>query len=372
MNMRKFFIIAVVAWGLFMATGVGAYWWWQKQVNEPLVIDQQVLYELKSGAGTLRLLNDLIQKGYVAASPLALEIHLRTGLKGKALKAGHYWLTSEMTFDDVVEIMVQGKQATFSFSIIAGHTFSQIKQALAQADWVNFDLDNDAVLTELLGQWHTLMKTANVNLPVIDSAKMPPSKLLIQEGATQQQIILEGAFLAETYFYHVNDRASAILERAMHALASELNQQWSSYSSGDTELKTSYEALILASIIEKETGLAEERGLISGVFHNRLAKGMRLQTDPTVIYGLGDQFDGNLTRKHLRTPTLYNTYVIKGLPPTPIAMVGREAIHAAVLPQDTSAFYFVAKGDGSHQFSETLQQHNDAVYRYQINKESQD
>lgn len=350
--MRKAFLVIAIAWGLFVATAVPAFWWWQNQISQPLSLSEPVLYELAPGAGSLRLLNDLTQKGYLVASPFALKLHVRTALKDQALKAGHYWLTPAMTFNDVVDTLVQGKQATFSFSIIAGHTFSQVKQLLANAKWINFDLDNPSVMRQLNQQWRTLLIQSNEQYPDINA--------------------LEGAFLAETYFYHANDDASDILQRAMRAMVRELNEQWQSQSQASSQLESMYEALILASIIEKETGLAEERALISGVFHNRLAQRMRLQTDPTVIYGLGSQFDGNLTRKHLRSPTPYNTYVIKGLPPTPIAMVGREAIRAAMIPQVTEALYFVAKGDGSHQFSETLQQHNEAVYRYQINKESQD
>jgi UPF0755 protein len=144
-----------------------------------------------------------------------------------------------------------------------------------------------------------------------------------------------------------------------------LEEEWNGRQ-GDLPFKTRDEALTLASIVEKETGKAEERALIAGVFVRRLRIGMKLQTDPTVIYGIGDRFNGNLTVKDLRTPSVYNTYVIKGLPPTPIAMPGRQALHAALNPENTKALYFVSRGDGSHEFSETYEQHNRAVTKYQL------
>lgn len=177
----------------------------------------------------------------------------------------------------------------------------------------------------------------------------------------------EGVLLAETFFWHGEVAAEALLRRAHDALLDELNAAWSSASERTKAvLKTPYEALILASIVEKETGLSAERGLIAGVFLSRLEQGMRLQTDPTVIYGLGAQFDGNLTRKNLREKTPYNTYRIDGLPPTPIALVGRASLEAVMHPKATSALYFVSKGDGSHAFSETLDEHNRNVRRYQL------
>lgn len=177
----------------------------------------------------------------------------------------------------------------------------------------------------------------------------------------------EGAFLAETFLWQGTIDAEVLFRRAHDALVEGLEQAWSGASPATKAvLKTPYEALILASIVEKETALAAERGLIARVFLSRLAKGMRLQTDPTVIYGLGENFDGNLTRQNLREKTPYNTYRIDGLPPTPIALVGLESLDAVMHPRDTNALYFVAKGDGSHAFSETLEEHNRNVRRYQL------
>jgi UPF0755 protein len=177
----------------------------------------------------------------------------------------------------------------------------------------------------------------------------------------------EGLFLADTYFFTANTATSSILTRAHKAMLDYVETQWQQRQA-DLPLNSPYDALILASIIEKETAVSAERTKIAGVFVNRLRKNMRLQTDPTVIYGIGDAYDGNITRKHLRTPTPYNTYTIKGLPPTPIAMAGKEAIWAALNPMETDALYFVARGDGSHEFSSSLAAHNAAVRKYQLNR----
>ncbi|MDX1803841.1 MAG: endolytic transglycosylase MltG [Alcanivorax sp.] len=177
----------------------------------------------------------------------------------------------------------------------------------------------------------------------------------------------EGWFAPDTYFYTRGTSDLTLLERAMARQQDILNQAW---AERDQNLPYSgpYQALIMASIVEKETGVPSERAEIAGVFVNRLRKGMRLQTDPTVIYGMGDRYHGNIRRSDLHTPTPYNTYVIPGLPPTPIAMPGREAIMAAVHPADTEALYFVARGDGSHYFSKTLAEHRKAVRDFQLRR----
>lgn len=179
----------------------------------------------------------------------------------------------------------------------------------------------------------------------------------------------EGWFYPDTYRYVRSTSDADILLLAHQRMKKILEQEWSNRSN-NLPYRSSYEALIMASIVEKETGVASERTEIAGVFVRRLKKGMRLQTDPTVIYGMGERYKGNIRRKDLTTPTPYNTYVIKGLPPTPIAMPARAAIHAALHPKKGKSLYFVAKGDGSHQFSETLTQHNQAVQKYQIKRRS--
>jgi UPF0755 protein len=175
----------------------------------------------------------------------------------------------------------------------------------------------------------------------------------------------EGQFLPDTYHFPKNLTDVEFLKRAYSAMQTVLKEEWDNRAVG-LSYKNSYEALIMASIIEKETGQASEREQISGVFVRRLEKRMRLQTDPTVIYGMGDKYKGNIRKRDLLRDTPYNTYRRHGLPPTPIALPGRDAIHAALHPAESDALYFVARGDGSHQFSATLKEHNNAVIKYQL------
>ena len=191
--------------------------------------------------------------------------------------------------------------------------------------------------------------------------------MLLQAGI--DSVSPEGWFFPDTYNYISVDKASDILRRAHQKMKSVLAEEWNGRAEG-LPYDKAYDALIMASIIEKETGLAQERSTIAAVFVQRLRLGMRLETDPTVIYGLGKEFNGNLRRSHLRQKTDYNTYLIKGLPPTPIAMPGRAAIQAAVHPSDEESLYFVAKGDGSHFFSSSYEEHKEAVKKYQLSKRS--
>jgi UPF0755 protein len=176
----------------------------------------------------------------------------------------------------------------------------------------------------------------------------------------------EGRFFPDTYRYTRGQTDVSILAHALEKMQTRLDQEWGKRDPG-LPYRTPYEALIMASIVEKETGRGDERPLIAGVFVNRLRRNMKLQTDPTVIYGLGERFDGNLRVRDLRTDSPYNTYTRYGLPPTPIAMAGAESLHAALHPVDTKALYFVGRGDGAHVFSETLADHNKAVVKYQLN-----
>jgi UPF0755 protein len=230
-------------------------------------------------------------------------------------------------------MLVRGEESLRSVTLVEGWNWRQVRQALAKAE----------------------------NLRP-DSRALSDDALMAQMG--RPGVAPEGRFYPDTYSYAKGSSDLAVLQRAMKAMDKQLQQAWEARQPG-AALQSPEQALILASIVEKETGMAQDRSLISGVFNNRLRIGMRLQTDPTVIYGLGEAFDGNLRRVHLTTDNPWNTYTRAGLPPTPIAMPGKASLLAAVQPAKTSAIYFVAKGDGSSHFSATLDEHNRAVNRYQ-------
>lgn len=246
------------------------------------------------------------------------------------IKAGEYRLEEGVTPRDILQQLVKGDVTQYSFTIIEGWSYKQLLQMVAK----------EKQLTEV-------------------AADALQEKLQVAH--------LEGWFLPDTYHFPAGMTGERFLLRAYESMKSVLDEEWEKREKG-LPLKNSYEALILASIIEKETGVAEERPEIAAVFINRLRKGMLLQTDPTVIYGMGDRFKGNIRRKDLREDTPYNTYVHKGLPPTPIALPGRAAINAALHPTKSDALFFVAKGDGTHYFSKNLKQHQAAVRKYQLKK----
>nr|WP_255784085.1 endolytic transglycosylase MltG [Lysobacter chinensis] len=250
------------------------------------------------------------------------------------LQVGEYALSPDMSPRDILIAMRDGRVVRYAFTILPGRNIRELRTALAKADPLRqeaADLD-DAALMAALGH----------------PGQHP-----------------EGRFLPETYHYTRGDSDLDLLRRAYAAMDKALDEAWAARDPASV-LKTPDEMLILASIVEKETGIAGERAQIAGVFERRLAAGMKLQTDPTVIYGLGAAYDGNIRRRDLQTDTPYNTYTRSGLPPTPIAMPGVDALQAVARPADGDALYFVAVGDGSgrHVFSRTLAEHNAAVARY--------
>jgi UPF0755 protein len=270
---------------------------------------------------------------------------------------------------DIFTIFTQGDEYFFSVSLVEGLTLAQWHNTLKGIGEIEFDLGQQAAIDSASSLSGVASSSSEALAPDMTSILLSQTNTLAQLGISKSEKLdnTEGLYLADTYFFTKGTKASEILTRAHIALVDFLNSEWEAREV-DLPLATPYDALILASIIEKETAVPEERDLIAGVFVNRLHKNMRLQTDPTVIYGIGPSFDGNITRKHLRTRTPYNTYVINGLPPTPIAMAGKAAIRAALNPRTTDALYFVAKGDGSHQFSNTLSEHNAAVRHYQLRR----
>jgi UPF0755 protein len=252
--------------------------------------------------------------------------------QSRSIKAGNYEIARGTSPRDLLDKLVRGDETLRALTLVEGWNFRQVRAALAQ--------------TELRP----------------DSAALDDSALMERLG--RAGIAAEGRFFPDTYTYAKGASDLTVLRRALHAMDRQLAAAWEQRAA-DTPLKTPDEALVLASIVEKETGREADRALVAGVFTNRLRVGMLLQTDPTVIYGLGERFDGNLRKRDLQADTPYNTYTRAGLPPTPISMPGKASLLAAVQPERTKALYFVARGDGSSQFSSSLDEHNRAVGRYQ-------
>lgn len=300
-------------------------------INQPIQIDQPQLFTVKSGASFNQVIRQLIEEQVIEASDYTRVIP-RLYPELVKVRAGTYQLDTKMSFYQALEHLNSGKEHQFAITFVEGSRFSEWIDLLKDAPYIEHDLSD---------------------LPEKDMA----AKLGIQRDK------LEGLFLAETYHYTAGASESQLLKRAHHELNTILDSRWESRQA-DLPLKNKYEALILASIIEKETAIDSERERVASVFVNRLNRHMRLQTDPTVIYGMGDDYDGNIRKKDLRTSTPYNTYVIDGLPPTPIAMAGEASIKAALNPESSGYLYFVASGKGGHVFSKSLAEHNRAVRAY--------
>jgi len=308
----------------------GASWWW---VNHRLTLIGGVV-ELAIEPGTTpRAVAQAAVEAGVETSPLALYWWFRLSGQARLIKAGSYEFEGELTPASLLSKLVRGDETLRAVTLVEGWTFRQVRAALRKEEHLAQDtkgLEPDLIMQKL------------------DRAGLPA----------------EGRFYPDTYNYAKGSSDLALLKRALRAMDAHLSAAWQARQS-DTPLKTPDELLTLASIIEKETGRASDRPMISSVFSNRLRAGMPLQTDPTVIYGMGEQFDGNLRRRDLQADTPWNTYTRGGLPPTPIAMPGKAALLAAAQPATSGALYFVARGDGSSQFSENLAAHNRAVNKYQ-------
>ncbi|MBR9878819.1 MULTISPECIES: endolytic transglycosylase MltG [unclassified Halomonas] len=312
--------------------GYGAYHYWQTRLQAPITLDEPMLYEVPPGAGFNRVVDDLEAQG-VLADAWAFKLLTRVEPdRVPSLKVGEYSLEPGMSGMQVLDKLASAEVVTYSVTIPEGWTFQQMRAALAEAE-----------------------KLAHA------SAEMSDDEIMTALGHEGEHP--EGRFFPDTYTYHKGVEDLEILRQANQSMEALLEEVWADRAE-DLPIDTPYEALIMASLIERETGAPEERRQIAGVFKRRLERGMRLQTDPTVIYGMGDRFEGNITRADLREATPYNTYVIDGLPPTPIALPGRAALEAAVDPEEGDTLYFVAKGDGTHHFSRTLREHNNAVNRY--------
>jgi UPF0755 protein len=305
-----------------------------KKVHQSLNLTNKLVYQVKPGQSAKGLLNRLKEQGIIADN-IGLKIRMKFDPELANIKVGTYELSPSMSALDLLELFSSGKELQFSISLVEG---------LNWQEWL------------LVFKSHPQIQFADDFYQQLEKIVLPLPKQSI-----------EGFLLPDTYYFVAQTNAIELVKRAHTSMQQYLNNAWHDRAM-DLPYSSAYEGLIMASIIEKETGIAQERALISGVFVNRLNLKMRLQTDPTVIYGMGENFDGNIRRKDLKAATPYNTYVIKGLPPTPIAMPSKLAIDAAFNPVETQQLYFVSKGDGSHKFSSTLQEHNIAVRKYQLNK----
>lgn len=298
---------------------------------------------IESGSSVYKVANQLHQAGYLT-EPKWFAWYLRYLEKQHVIQAGEFVIQPNWTIDELITELETGKTIQYPVTIIAGHTIQQTLAAIHALPKIEkvLDISNIADLQQRFNIEHTI------------DERYPYAGL-------------EGRFLPETYHYQRGDSDLQILQRAFKAKQQVLQQAWENRAQ-NLPYKTPYEALIMASIVEKETGYAPERPTIAGVFVNRLRKGMRLQTDPTVIYGIGQNYDGNIRKRDLQKPTPYNTYTINRLPPTPIALPSADAIKATLNPEKTKYLYFVAKGEGQHYFSKTLKEHNRAVQKYLLSR----
>ena len=317
---------------LALALAAAAYFWVQAPM--PLRGPAATPVDLSIEPGTsAKAIAQAVADAGVEASPTLLYAWFRLSGQSRHMRAGNYEIAPGTSPKRLLSMLVRGEESLRTVTIVEGWNWRQVRQALAKAEQLQ-----------------------------PDSRALSDAALMAQLG--RPGVAPEGRFYPDTYSYAKGASDLAVLQRAMKAMDKQLQHAWDARQPG-AALQSPEQALILASIVEKETGKAHDRAQISGVFNNRLRIGMRLQTDPTVIYGLGEAFDGDLRRVHLTTDTPWNTYTRGGLPPTPIAMPGKAALLAAVQPAKTSAIYFVAKGDGSSHFSATLDEHNRAVNRYQ-------
>lgn len=320
--------------GLIAAVALAA--WLVYYAISPLKLQpdsQEITIQPKSSLRSIA--NQLVAQG-VLTEPWRFVLIAKLLHKEQYLQAGNYTLNKNVSPYQLLLSLNHGKATQGSVTFIEGRTFAQMREKLAKNDAVKQTITNlsDAEILQFMGS---------------------------------SRAIPEGLFFPDTFYFDRNTTDIALLKISYDAMQTKLDKAWQNREP-NLPYKNSYQALVMASIIEKETGKASERPMIAGVFINRLRLGMRLQTDPTVIYGMGAQYNGNIRKKDLLADTPYNTYTRNGLPPTPIAMPGLAAIEAALHPAKTKALYFVGKGDGSHAFSDNLIEHNRAVVRYQLKK----
>ena len=328
-----FMVIALWVVGLYV-------WQFAQGMYQPLNISEKGLtYTIEPGTSVRTLATDLSSKG-VLVNPWYLEAWARWLEPGNSIQAGEYHLESGLTVSKLLSIFRSGRAVQHRYTVVEGSSFRQVMQqmsAMAEKGLIKTSLGADQ-LTQVFKN-------------------------------STGELYPEGWVFPDTYQFIRGTTDEALILQAYQRMKETLLETWEKRAKG-LPIKTPYEALILASIVEKETGAEEERARIAGVFTQRLRKGMRLQTDPTVIYGMGEAYKGNITKADLRRDTPYNTYTRKGLPPTPIAMPGRASIDAVMNPDETGDLFFVASGSGRHHFSKTYKEHKQAVVKYLLNGKS--
>ncbi|CAN2966307.1 MULTISPECIES: endolytic transglycosylase MltG [Pseudomonas] len=310
-------------------------WKLDSALKQPLKLPQERLLDVPAGATPTGTFNRLEADG-VLDDAFWLRLYWRFNLEGQPLHSGEYRMSPGLTAEGLIGLWQRGEVVQYSLTLVEGWNFRQVRTALAK---------HEKIVQTLAGL---------TDSEVMDKLGHPG-------------VFPEGRFFPDTYRFVRGMTDVEFLKKAYNRLDDVLAQEWNKRAA-DAPYTDPYQALIMASLVEKETGVPQERGQIAGVFVRRLKIGMLLQTDPTVIYGLGERYNGKLTRAHLKEANPYNTYMVAGLPPTPIAMVGREAIHAALNPVPGSSLYFVARGDGSHIFSDNLDAHNAAVREFQLKR----
>jgi len=330
-------LLVLLETGVVLAgLALGAAFWQQNEaLHQPLNVTQEQLLDVPAGSTPTGVLNRLEADG-VVKDAFWLRLYWRFNLSGQSLHSGEYRMTPGMDAQSLLTLWQRGEVVQYSLTLVEGWNFRQVRAALAKQPKLEQTLTG-----------------------------VSDNELMARLG--HPDVYPEGRFFPDTYRYVRGMSDVELLKQAYNRLDEVLDEEWARRAA-DVPYVDPYQALIMASLVEKETGVPQERGQIAGVFVRRLRLGMLLQTDPTVIYGLGERYNGKLTRAHLKEATPYNTYVIAGLPPTPISLVGREAIHAALNPVSGSSLYFVARGDGSHVFSADLDAHNAAVREYQLKR----
>lgn len=343
---KKFFKLIAL---LIIIGSFAAGWYWNEYkiyliqpvnipVSDPSSHKAEQIFTIKKGELIRHIANNLQQQSIIT-HPEYFRLYARLSKKAEKIKAGEYSLKAGMTIVDLIDLFISGKVNQYSLTIVEGWT---VKEAL------------HAIITDN----NLTQSSTPIELDNYDDLK---------KYLKTQQTNLEGLLYPDTFNFPRGTSHYQFIKRSYEEMQRVLAEEWQNREK-TTPLKSAYEALILASIVEKESGVSSERSKIAGVFIRRMNKNMRLQSDPTIIYGMGDRYNGNIRRRDINEKTAYNTYQINGLPPTPIAIPGREAIHAVLHPDKGKSLYFVADGSGGHAFSNNLKAHNNAVRKYILKK----